>query len=248
MKFFKSLVGFLEVVAVLCLNAQWTKIFVEKSIIDSRNWLYESIENYDHSVHDLAVIQFLASVEHSEVFLACFLTDTQLLLHGSMFNPLYKNQIQDTYTCYTKMNRDLVFGSSITGMGAYHPATLGRTEQNLMDGHFNGNHDFCLQFDSLQNPKWILINFGQLNTFTTVSITILTYNFYLLKAGHIWISNSTSVNGDFSIYKHFGSFPDFTSGQTLNIKNHFGQSCTAQYVGIEQTEGSSMTICHLTIY
>ena len=57
-----------------------SKIFVKKSITDARERVYESVAN------DFAVIQFISG--YPSAFLACFLTETLLLL--------YKNQTQDT--------------------------------------------------------------------------------------------------------------------------------------------------------
>ena len=240
-------IGIFQVSSIICFHAQWTKIFVDKPIIDLRMYVYQSFAKNVHFANDLAVIQFIS--EHSEALLACFLTETQLLFHGGMFSPLYRNQTQDTYTCFTRMNKDFVFGSTITGLGP--PLSPSRSVENLIKGYYNGNHATCLHYYSSGNPKWILVDFGQPKTFTTVSITsIVTDNIgYILKTGHIWISNSTTVNGDFSTYKHFGSFPDFISGQTLDIKKQNGQKVTAQYVGIQQTTSThSMMICDLRIY
>ena len=125
MKLFKVLIGFLEVTAVFCFNARWTKIFVEKSIIDTKDWLFEAFEYSFDSANDLSVIQLISG--HSRALLACFWTNNRLLVHGGMISPLYKNQTQDNYTCYTKMNKDYVFGSTITGI---RPITGGRTYQN----------------------------------------------------------------------------------------------------------------------
>ena len=59
MEILKVFIGLLEVTTVLCFNARWFKIFVEKSIIDERQLLYESIANDINSADDFAVIQFI---------------------------------------------------------------------------------------------------------------------------------------------------------------------------------------------
>ena len=69
-----------------------------------------------------------------------------------------------------------------------------------------------------------------------------------LKAGEIWIGNTSSPgNGDFSTFRHFGSYSDFTElGQTKEITRK--SVVTARFVGFKQYLRNKFYMCYLMIF
>ena len=225
-------------------NVRWFRIFVEKQKINARTLLQQKIESISKT-ESFAVTQIANQFEWA--FLACVMSPTELLLISGRISPFYKNLTQESYMCFTRMQKDLVFGSSITGTGIHHPGNEHKNEQNLIQGFYIGSYDQCCYFES-DDPLWIQIDFGTPRTFQTVSMTTLTITgtVHLLRPGDIWIGNTSSSSpGDFSGFKHFASYSGFVSFQTKAISN--SHKVTSRYVGIKQNSHNIFYLCSLSI-
>ena len=228
------------------LETQWFKIFVEKQQIDGRIYLKDEVKTITN-FNPFSVIQIATQFDWA--LLTCIFSDTELLISSGRISPFYKNTTEESYICFTKSPKDLVFGSSIDGTKVYYPGLDARNERNLLKGFYLGQHDQCCYYQTVDKPLWLLIDFGRPKTFTTVTITTLGIysTFHFPKAGDIWISNSSTTAGDFSKFRRFSAFQDFTqSGQTMELKRK--KPVTAQYVGIMLNSGEVLHICSVFVY
>ena len=227
-------------------NIKWFKVFVEKSLIGDRKNLLESLETVSNT-NSLFVVQFLSQFDWP--FLGCILSPTQLLLFGGKISPFYKNTTEDTFICYTKLVKDLVYGASIDGTKKFYAGNVNRNEQNLVKGIYLGKTIYCCWYQTNSFPLWILIGFEEPKAFDRVILETLVNDdsMFLPKAGDVWYSNSSTTNGDFSHFKLFSSFPDFTtSGQIVELKRN--RKISARYVGIKLNSGYIMYFCSIQIY
>ena len=227
-------------------SSKWFKIFVEKSLIDGRANLKESLETISNT-NNLFVIQFLSHFDWP--LLSCILSSTQLLLSAGKISPFYKNTTEDSYICYTRLVKDLVFGSTIDGTKIYPPNQEKKNEQNFVKGLYLGHANYCCWYRTPSFPLWLLIDFEEPKEFDRVLIEGLTYcgTRDLPKAGDVWYSNSSTTNGDFTNFNFFASFPDFTtSGQIAELKRD--RKITARYVGIKLNSGNILFFCSIQIY
>ena len=223
------------------------QIYVEKTKISDRAYLKEEIEEISNS-NQFYILRFLSRFDW--VRLGCVLSPTELLLSEGRISPYYRNVTEDTYTCFTKTPKDLVFGSIIDGTKIFsNSANAIKNEQNLIKGFYMGKYKNCVYYLTNTDPLWVSVDFGKPRRFTTVAITTLFINdnLHKLKAGKIWIGNSSTSNGDFSGFELFASYPDFTEpGQTMTFKKE--NSVTAQYVGIKQNSGVRFYLCYFLVY
>ena len=210
----------------ICLEDRWFKIFLEKDI--TWNYLTKTLV-ISPEMSQFQLIQMASQIKSGR--LACITTSTTLIVNAGRISPLYKNQTSDTLTCFTKLPKDLVFGSQISGTKVYAVGGSGRNEMNLIKGLYVGRTDRCCIYETSSQPLWLLVDFGSPRRFSSVAMTAATTSNldYLIKAGDIWIGNSSVSNGDFSGYRRFSSFPDFASSETKEIKKT--NSVTARFVG-----------------
>ena len=230
-------------------SSQWFKIFVEKSIIGNRNNLKE-IEETISTTSSVFIIPFLSRLGWP--VLGCLLSPTQLLVSAGKISPYYKNSTEDSYVCYTRLVKDLVFGSSLDGTKKWkdYAAHGGKNETNLARGLYVGTLDHCCFYLSRSHPLWLLIDFGEPKAFDTVVLETLVHDVKALlpSAGDVWFGNSPPTTiGDFSNFNLFASFPKFKSGQMMELKRT-DKKIKAQYVGIKLNKGHVFYFCSVQIY
>ena len=97
-------------------------------------------------------------------------------------------------------------------------------------------------------PLWILFNFGEPRTFSTLSMTTLNFlnQAYHLKAGDIWYGKTATPDGDFSNFAHFASFDNFNNAEAKEITKQ--KPVKAQYLGIKQNNGIILYLCSISVY
>ena len=229
-------------------TASWQRTFVEKRKIDKRvsSVFQEEIVTI-HSTKSYYVLP--EAFAHDWVTSVCILSSTELLLSTVRISPYYEsNDVSNSYVCFTNLPRDLVFGKTIIGPSIVHQTNLHKTEQNLVKGFYNGQTGFCSYYISNSVDKWIEVDLGSPQLVTAVSFSTIKYSsssFYL-KAGDIWIGNSSSVNGDFSTgFDLFASYSDFSNAEHREIRGQ--HQMTGRFLGIKQNSGSIMYMCDLMV-
>ena len=164
------------------------------------------------STNDAYLIQIASELSWATV--ACVKSATDLFVTSGRISPFYTNSSEVSYTCFTKLHKDLVFGSTIDGAKANSKPI--QSEQNLVNGFYMGDHDQCMYYGIPNVPKWILFDFGEPKTFTHVVFETIHHggNAYFQRAGKIWYGNSSSTGGDFSKFNS----PKYVSSNVLILK------------------------------
>ena len=229
------------------LEGRWYKIFVEMARIqDESSFAQEKTETGVNAEHFLVLLR---AFKLDWATLACVLSPTTIQLSVGLISPFYQNSSEETYTCYTRLHKDLVFGSHLDGTKTFGPGYEHRNETNLSRGFYMGKVHNCCTYITSSAPLWLLVDLGQPKTFTTVTMTGMggSNPNNWLGAGNIWYGNSSTSNGDFSGFVLFDSFSDFTApSETREVQ--VPNSVTAQFVGIKLNSGFKLYLCYLQIY
>ena len=219
------------------ISNNWHKIFLEKS------WTihplgYLSKETFSIQSENALHILQVAS-QYPDATLACVESSTKLIVSKSRISPHYLNKTTDAYVCYTKIPKDYAFASVKDG------TEIGQTYQRKdnLEGPYMGHHHTCVLYSG-GSPFWLSFDLGTPKKITSVTITSAGTGMssWLLQAGHILYSNSSSTPGDFSEFKTFGTFPTFKTKEIRKIE----RSHPVVHIAIT-SKGLKMFICHVLI-
>lgn len=170
-------------------------------------------------------------------------------LTNFLISPLHvATYVGDTKTCFTNLERDFIFGSSVT-YSATHPGYPTKTPSNFVRGIFdNCATSTCSSTPTTAINPWMLFDFGDVKQIREVRIMTQNYVYAadLAHGAQIKIGNSLPVtDGDFSAFRNFGELPNPVVEFTVYVVKR-DRPMKGRYLSIQkQGNPTMMTLCYV---
>ena len=227
----------------------WKKVKIEASImLQTANLPYEALDRHSPDmIHEL--IQTCEAYPTCNT--VCEISDKQFNISFGFISPLYQpsDPSADTLTCYTQLEKDLVYGKNI--VGSSHLGSAKQKISNLALGYWNGDYFKCMNQRKASATKWLTVDFEKVERFQTIKLTNLYYensSLFYLKKGEIYVGNETVTDGDFSAYKLLDSYPDnddYGTTMTIQLKT----PAYGRYLGLLHTSTHEIFyLCYFQVY
>ncbi|KAK3860871.1 hypothetical protein Pcinc_033106 [Petrolisthes cinctipes] len=180
-------------------------------------------------------------------------TPTHCLVSNIFVMPNYQEtNMADALTCHTTRPTDLATNAIITA-GTQHSWFPLRVKENLIDGFYNYEIDYCITTKPSNSDRWFTLDFGQPKCFQHVILYVQNGAAHLrFRNVQVRVSNVTAVTppADFAAYDLFGEFPGTaSSGQVVEMKS--AKPVCARFVTghmLYHYQSAYFTVCHVEVF